>query len=190
MRLKVLDLRTRFPAKPIPSGPFIGMFGSAQREWRSCAHSLLTREGVSSNAIYDSTDEGWSVVNDASGDQLQSWINELVARQQNAIAQARCILIGIDGRNRDWARFELQDTWQLPPPINESVAPIAASRTELGLLGGMGKRTIAWIPSDMPGRNYLRAFASVHPTISCHESLAEAATEAARCLTDSTLSLR
>ena len=169
-----MDLNLQFPAKELPPKPYVGLFGNHHNNWRQWATAVLAQRGVRESQIYDSTDKGWCVVNELSGDPLQPWIDELVKRQHHAMKNAACLIFSMDSKRRTWPMVDLSSAGSIPRETEPYVGSIFAARCELGWLAGISKPSFVWIPDDLEGRNYLRAVLNLYdwlvPVASIHEA--------------------
>lgn len=159
-----MDLAKTYPANELPTRPFVGLFGNHNNNWRKWVKKVLERNGIGENQVYDSTQDGWKVINDENGDAMQRWIDELVARQHEAMKAASCLIFSMDSRTRTWDLSNLSASASVPAPSEEG-GNILATRCELGWLAGIKKRTFVWVPDDLQGRNYLRAVIKLYPIL-------------------------
>ncbi len=96
---------------------------------------------------------------------MQQWIDELVARQHEAMKAASCIIFSMDSRTRTWDLSDLTAQASVPKPDDDYSGNILATRCEIGWLAGIKKRTFVWVPGDLEGRNYLRAVIKLYPIL-------------------------
>jgi hypothetical protein len=144
----------------IPKQPYVALYGSHSGPWRQTCTQLLSANGI---AWYDPSDKDWQTISDENGDQMQSVVDRLVAKQQQALLRARCVIFHLSTPNSD--------------PANDKSL---AARCELGFLMGRGIQTFVHIESDVKGRNYLWAAVSLYAHVSRYGSLANAVHAAIR----------
>lgn len=173
-----MDLMARYPAKCLPEDPFIGLFGNHHNNWRDFVKTLLVKNGVDNDFVYDSTDKGWEIVGDQNGDALQDWIDELVMRQHKAMREAKCLIFSLDSLDRSWPEQPVED-FKLPDRETDFERTLFVARWELGWLTGIEKPTFVWISDELQGRNYLRAAIKSYDWIKTYPSLVKATLAAA-----------
>lgn len=118
----------------IPHGKFVALYGCHGTPWREGVMRALEKEGILS---YDPTDPAWAEIDDQNGDSEQAKIDELVAKQHEALIRASCVI-----------HFLFAHVGGKPKECH-------AARAELAYLAGAGIRTFFHIGSDVVGRNYL-----------------------------------
>ncbi len=126
----------------------VGLYGSVSTPWRAPLIEALKREGV---AFFDPTTRGWEGVNEENGDEQQSRIDALVARELEGLRASACVVFYLDG-------------------ASDSLA----SRLEFGWLLAAGVPTFFAIDGRVRGRNHLWAAAKVCPSARRCESADEA----------------
>jgi hypothetical protein len=156
----------------IPDEPYVALYGSHPGGWREKCVKLLSDNKI---AWYDPTDERWDNISDQNGDRMQAVIDRLVAKEQQGLLRASCVVFHLAHRNshggtsREHTREAVGDTQQFP-----------AARCELGFLIGSGIRAFVHIGSDVEGRNYLWAAMKISPLMFRCGSLVEATNKAIR----------
>ena len=131
----------------IPQTPYVALYGTHSGDWRTTCSDLLSANSIN---WYNSVDERWKNITEKNGDQMQSVIDNLVAKQQEALLRSACVV------------FHLSSHYFADTGRNGTERSLAA-RCELGFLIGTGIRTFAHIEPDAEGRNYLWAAMKASP---------------------------
>src|SRR5690349_12919971 len=76
----------------IPNKPYVALYGSQSGGWREQCINLLSGRNL---AWYDPTDERWSDISAENGDQRQSLIDGLVAKEMRGLLQANCVIFNL-----------------------------------------------------------------------------------------------
>lgn len=114
----------------------VGLFGSVSTPWRAPLIETLAREGVD---CFDPTTRGWDGISEDNGDENQSRIDALVAREINGIRESACVVFHLDG-------------------ASDSLA----SRLEFGWILAAGVPMFFALDARAKGRNHLWAAAKLH----------------------------
>lgn len=133
----------------IPKKKYVGLYGSHSGDWRSICVRAFNNHQI---PWYDPTDEQWKVISDKNGDNYQTLINRLVAKQHRGMSNAGCIIFHL-ARVKSYYYEENKPN----PDDTGKILTAFAARCELGFLIGNGIPTFVHIEPDVEGRNYLWA---------------------------------